>query len=75
MPIRFRCPMCDGLLSTARRKAGSEVACPKCGFDITVPEADLAELPGEVAAESAPPEPAGGKPCPVSYETGGRAER
>ena len=40
MPIRFRCSMCEGLLSIARRKAGTEVACPKCGYEIQVPEID-----------------------------------
>lgn len=37
MPIRFRCPGCDGLLSIARRKAGTDVACPKCGELVIVP--------------------------------------
>lgn len=37
MPIRFRCPGCDGLLSIATRKAGAEVACPKCREGLIVP--------------------------------------
>jgi phage FluMu protein Com len=37
MPINFRCPTCDRTLSIARRKAGSEVQCPKCGNQVKVP--------------------------------------
>lgn len=40
MPIHFRCPSCFGLLSNARRKAGTEVACPKCGDAVIVPADD-----------------------------------
>jgi hypothetical protein len=43
MPIRFRCPTCDRLLSTARRKAGTRVVCPRCEDEVTVPDADLAD--------------------------------
>jgi hypothetical protein len=43
MPIRFRCPTCNRQLSTARRKAGTPVVCPRCEDTITVPEADLAD--------------------------------
>lgn len=42
MPIKFRCPVCEGMLSIARRKAGAQVVCPKCGDEVTVPDADLA---------------------------------
>jgi hypothetical protein len=42
MPIKFRCPLCEGMLSIARRKAGSQVVCPRCGDEVTVPDADLA---------------------------------
>ena len=42
MPIKFRCPLCEGMLSIARRKAGAQVVCPKCGDEVTVPDADLA---------------------------------
>ena len=41
MPIRFRCPHCQGLSSIATRRAGSIVACPTCGQDVLVPEHDL----------------------------------
>lgn len=52
MPIRFRCPMCDGLLSIARRKAGSQVVCPRCEFDVTVPDADPAVGGGTAGSEA-----------------------
>ena len=42
MPIKFRCPLCEGMLSIARRKSGTQVVCPKCGDEVTVPDADLA---------------------------------
>ena len=45
MPIRFRCSMCSGMLSIARRKAGTEVECPKCGYEVTVPEEDVGPEP------------------------------
>ena len=41
MPIRFRCPKCEGLLSIARRKAGTQIVCPKCRDEVLVPSADL----------------------------------
>src|SRR5579885_798883 len=59
MPIRFRCPTCDGLLSTARRKAGTRVVCPKCEDEIPVPEVDLAD---EADSEEANVEPVADEP-------------
>ncbi len=55
MPVQFRCSACRGKLSISRRKAGSQVDCPKCGQSLTVPTGDamaedLAEL--LVAAQS-----------------------
>ena len=49
MPIRFRCPDCETVLSIATRKAGTPIACPKCGEEVLVPapgtepEIDLAD--------------------------------
>jgi hypothetical protein len=40
--------MCGGTLSIARRKAGSEVICPKCEYEITVPESDDASAGDEL---------------------------
>ena len=37
MPIHFRCTSCDRMLSIARRKAGQQVSCPKCGKSVSVP--------------------------------------
>ena len=66
MPIRFRCPGCEGLLSIAQRKAGSEILCPKCGEALIVPpplDSDNEAEPDEAEPEPAPPpkrpEPAG----------------
>jgi hypothetical protein len=52
MPIKFRCPVCEGMLSIARRKAGTQVLCPKCGDEVTVPDADLASGDFEAAEET-----------------------
>lgn len=42
MPVRFRCSECRSKLSIARRKIGTEVACPTCRQMVTVPtENDL----------------------------------
>lgn len=45
MPIHYRCPFCDQLLSITTRKAGVEVPCPLCGESSVVP------FPDEVVAE------------------------
>jgi len=37
MPITFRCSVCGRTLSIAKRKAGTQVACPQCGKMISVP--------------------------------------
>lgn len=81
MPIQFRCPSCYGLLSIARRKAGKEVACPKCGDAVIVPEDDgsaeeedpftaeiLAEVEAERAAEAPPPRRTEPPPPPAPRE-------
>lgn len=39
MPITFRCPKCRNKLSTAKRKAGTLVACPNCAAEVRVPTA------------------------------------
>jgi len=43
MPIRFRCPNCERMLQIARRKAGTEVQCPRCAEEVMVPAADTRE--------------------------------
>jgi HEAT repeat protein len=39
MPIRFRCPACRKPLSIGKRKALTQVSCPRCHGDLTVPPA------------------------------------
>lgn len=51
MPIQYRCPACDQLLSISTRKAGHEVPCPQCGGITIVPQ------PEPSADEVAPPAP------------------
>ncbi len=38
MPIQFRCPTCNKLLSIASRKAGQSTECPICGEKIDIPQ-------------------------------------
>ena len=70
MPIKFRCVYCEQLLGIARRKAGTETTCPRCGEVLTVPAQDEPAEPtplesdngtGPVATASrpraAPPKP------------------
>jgi biopolymer transport protein ExbD len=45
MPIHYRCPHCDQLLSISSRKAGHAVPCPQCGGETTVPADDDGALP------------------------------
>jgi biopolymer transport protein ExbD len=56
MPIQFRCPSCQQLLSISRRKAGTEVFCPVCTSLVMVPSLEQAAT-GEslTAAEIALP--------------------
>jgi DNA-directed RNA polymerase subunit M/transcription elongation factor TFIIS len=62
MPIRFRCPNCETLLSIARRKAGTEIVCPKCTDEVLVPSAEAQDDEPEIdladeAATAAAPDP------------------
>jgi DNA-directed RNA polymerase subunit RPC12/RpoP len=50
MPIRFRCQHCGQLMGIARRKAGTEVACPKCRRQVLVPPADVEEIGARAAS-------------------------
>jgi len=43
MPIQFRCPHCNQLLSIARRKAGSTTNCPTCDGRVIVPRLPSAQ--------------------------------
>ena len=44
MPIHYRCPSCDQLLSITTRKAGHEVPCPQCGAMTIVPLSDAGPI-------------------------------
>jgi phage FluMu protein Com len=44
MPVRFRCQYCNQLLGIARRKIGTEVACPTCKNRVMVPVQDSPEF-------------------------------
>jgi hypothetical protein len=45
MPIRFACPNCHQLLGVSERKAGSQVKCPKCAAEVSVPAEDDVAAP------------------------------
>lgn len=78
MPIRFRCPTYNRQLSTARRKAGTQVVCPRCESAITVPEADRADPDtagaarpaSAVRAATARPPRVNGRPAAVAPKPG-----
>ena len=52
MPVVFRCEYCHGKLSIARRKIGTNIICPKCTMEITVP--DLPDPPHEEVIPEVP---------------------
>ncbi len=66
MPIRFRCQYCSQLLGIARRKAGSQVACPTCRRSLTVPQEEAAAVPGPSEPPPVPPPPPA--PAPALFE-------
>ncbi len=86
MPIRFQCDQCGQHLSIARRKAGVEIDCPRCGLRQAVPgqpeeEGPPVEEPSglieEPAIEQSPPvtEPAlTEEPAPEEREAKGDQE-
>ena len=65
MSIRFLCPECGKKLETAERFAGRLISCPRCGQEMSIPEAPAAEAPppapdvvaGALAAPAVPPRP------------------
>ncbi|MCL4194018.1 MAG: hypothetical protein KJZ87_19935 [Thermoguttaceae bacterium] len=86
MPIRFLCTGCNRMLSIGRRKAGTSIDCPKCGYTQTVPgfEAAAASLAAaRVTAtheETAPDSESADAPCvvigpPLGAPSVSRAER
>lgn len=52
--IRFRCARCNASLKIAGAKAGSRVACPKCGLELVIPETPSPELAGQPIAVEPP---------------------
>ena len=59
MPIRFRCPACQQVLSVSSRKAGQKVRCPACqaALKIPTPKAAPAEPSSAEAPETPKPDP------------------
>lgn len=54
MPIRFRCKQCSQVLGIASRKAGADIACPKCGCAQTVPAESTVADGGTPSASMSP---------------------
>lgn len=54
MAIRFACSNCRQSLQIAARKAGTQIKCPKCQTELTVP-AEVANHPKQSAVTPAPP--------------------
>jgi hypothetical protein len=52
-PLRFRCYQCNQLLGVSFRRAGTVIACPKCGAELKVPRPD--EQAATVEATQASP--------------------
>ncbi len=60
MPIRFQCGQCGQHLSIARRKSGTQVDCPRCGLNQTVPGEPVLVEP--ISAEATADEPVADEP-------------
>ncbi len=45
MPIRFRCPSCNQVLSVSSRKAGNKVRCPACQSGLKIPSLETTTTP------------------------------
>jgi DNA-directed RNA polymerase subunit RPC12/RpoP len=43
--IKFTCPLCNKALRADSSKAGSPVKCPECGHKLTIPDAEIEEVP------------------------------
>ncbi len=53
MPIKFRCPSCKAKLAITSKKAGQEVPCPKCNWQVTVPIPEALKVKREQEAKAA----------------------
>lgn len=68
MPIQFRCNHCRQRLAAPTRKAGSNVACPRCGEQIEVPKPVNKPVSGSTNAATPAP-PASSSPPPLKAST------
>lgn len=62
MPVQFVCTYCAQLLSVGSRKIGTEVECPRCRRNLTVPDPETAAA--SVAMRQAQRAPAPESPLP-----------
>lgn len=79
MPIQFRCPHCSRMLGVARRKAGAQVRCPRCGRPATVPGGEESgpfdDLDAPVSAPARPaPSGVGIVPAPAPAKPAAREQ-
>lgn len=68
MPIRFHCKRCHQLLGIASRKAGTEIACPKCGLPQEVPSEEAAAAATAMDKFAVPQEEVEGASGVVVYD-------
>lgn len=76
MDIIFNCTQCEQELSVDSAAAGSEFACPTCGTQLVVPQADGALAPAGEGAEAPPPPRSLGGPIvnPIKTSAAAREE-
>ncbi len=58
-PLKFRCYQCNQLLGVPPRRAGSVIACPKCGTELLVPRPETEPEPSLAEELARGPVPAG----------------
>jgi hypothetical protein len=63
MPIRFACTNCRQPLAIGSRKAGSQIICPKCQAEVTVPSENV-PVPPPVIQQHVASEPTPSPPPP-----------
>ena len=68
MDIVFNCPNCDQELAVDQTGAGTQINCPACGENITIPSRD------KVTTGSLHAAPAGPPPAPSSINTSAAAK-
>lgn len=66
VPLKFRCYQCNQLLGVSRSKAGTVVACPRCGVELIVPQPPE---PGGSGSTDAAPAVSGGLDAGMSLES------